>query len=130
MFKYKALLPLLLLLAVPLVSAQQCPNTVNISVRLNTQNSPTMPELSNQSQNRVCVKSGGSVIFVRNGQGTQNGFGIFLKDGSWSSNSTNNRLEFIAPDVDVETEKAYGITMPDAGAELDPIIIIIPRLDE
>lgn len=111
------------------VSAGNCPNQVNIAVQLNDNSSPSMPQLADQSQNRVCVKSGGRVVFHRTGRGTPNGFGIFLKDGSWEADSSNNQLSYDAPIVEAELEQTYGISMPDADEDLDPIIVITPGLD-
>ena len=126
MIKLKLLLIALLLLMVTLAHAENCPSQVNIAVQLNSNSTPTSPQLSDKAQNRVCVKSGGSVVFHRTGNGASNGFGIFLKNGTWSANSNNNKINYDAPIVESQTEQSYGISMPDAGTDLDPVIVIVP----
>ncbi len=128
MIKLKLLLIVLLLLMATLAQAENCPTQVNIAVQLNSNTNPTSPQLSDSAQNRVCVKSGGRVVFHRTGQGASNGFGIFLKNGSWSAQSSNNKVYYDAPVVESQTEQTYGVSMPDAGTDLDPVIVIVPLL--
>jgi hypothetical protein len=111
------------------VSAGNCPNRVNIAVQLDQSADQSIPKLAKHSQRRVCVKSGGQVDFHRVGRGTPNGFTIFLKDGSWSADSNNGRITYDAPIVEEEYEQAYGISMPDADEDLDPIIVITPGIN-
>lgn len=126
MIKIKFLLTGFCLLLISTANAQQCPMRVNIAVQLDNSVSPSIPVLSNTAQNRVCIRSGGVVMFHRTGKGANKGFGIFLKDGSWSASTESNRLEYTAPRVTSEIEHAYGISMPYADVDLDPVIVIIP----
>ena len=121
----KIIILAMLLFSSPLF-AKKCPMRVNVALQLNTASNPRTPEVSDQAQRRVCIKSGGSVVFHRTGQGANKGFSVFMKDGSWSMQGDNNSGEYTAPNVEQTQELSYGVSMPDADEDLDPVIVIVP----
>lgn len=103
-----------------------CVGEVNINIQLNTKVKPTIPMLVNSKQDSVCVKSEGKVVWTRIGENADQGFTIIFKGQHKKFSSEHKRAEFKAPITNSINGHAYGIIMPDADVELDPIIIIIP----
>jgi len=106
-----------------------CKASYSVDIKLNSNSDPSVPEIIDKAHRKICIFSGGNVTFHRKGKGNKKGFTIFAKDNSWSLNSTGNKLYYTAPIVEEEYEMVYGVTMPDADVDLDPIIIIIPSIN-
>ncbi len=103
-----------------------CEDEVNINIQLNTTVTPSIPMLVNSKQNSVCVKSQGNVVWTRIGENANQGFTIKFKGQEKKISSKQKKATFNAPNTNSINGHAYGIIMPDADVELDPIIIIIP----
>ncbi len=103
-----------------------CVDQVNINIQLNTEVKPTIPMLANSKQSSVCVRSEGEVVWTRIGENADQGFTIKFKSQHNRVSSEHKRASFKVPNSNTVNGRAYGIIMPDADVELDPIIIIIP----
>ena len=103
-----------------------CTDQVNIEIKLNTEVTPSIPMLVDSKQSSVCIKSKGSVVWTRIGKNPYNGFTIIFKDQVKTIGSEHDKADFKASDTNLVVGHAYGIVMPDADVELDPIIIIVP----
>lgn len=107
-------------------------NAVNIFVYLDkTTGNNTIPALKDNAKRVVCIRSGSRVKWHRNNSSGNNNFTIFFKDDSGRADivAVNGRAEFKSQHGLKSIDAlSYGVRMPDADKDLDPIIIIIPSL--
>lgn len=101
------------------------PNNVVIKVELDVENE--IPKLNNKAQRVVCIKANSSVTWIRSNATGDKDFTIFFKDSLVEIPAKHGKATYTAPEqVPSIDALSYGIRMPDAKNDLDPIIIIIP----
>ncbi|MBE9548535.1 MAG: hypothetical protein IMF09_03935 [Proteobacteria bacterium] len=112
------------------VPAGCSPNNVVIKVELDQANS--VPMLNDKAQRVVCINAGSSVTWIRSNVDGNKNFTIFFKDSSVEiPSSSQGKATYTAPTkVPSIDALSYGIRMPDAVKELDPIIVIIPSFNQ
>ena len=101
------------------------PNNVVIKVELDQQNS--IPRLNDKAQRVVCINAGSSVTWIRSNATGNKDFTIFFKGSSVEIPAEHGKATYTAPKQLPSIDAlSYGVRMPDASNDLDPIIVIIP----
>ncbi len=105
-------------------------NANNVNIKVELDQSTSTPKLSEKAQRVVCIASGNTVSWQRSHATGSNDFTVYFKGSAVQIPAINGRATYTAPTVTSIDALSYGIMMPDAAHDLDPIIIIIPSFGE